>query len=58
MSEQQDWEIKQLRKILASILKKMGPVHITADELNKSDGEYRMVNEGYGKFEGTKFYIK
>jgi hypothetical protein len=51
------WEIKQLRRIISALLKKTGPVTITTESLGKADGEWRVVEDGYGKQQGHKYYV-
>jgi len=58
MSEQQDWEVKQLKQLIAAILKKTGPVTITNKALNKSKGEWRITEDGYGVMMGRRYYVK
>jgi len=58
MNEQQDWEVKQLKRVIASILKKVGPVTITSEALCKSDGVWRVVEDGYGIKTGHKYFVK
>lgn len=57
MSEISDWEIQQLKKLVASMLRKAGPITITSEALNKSDGEFRTENDGYGLQTGFKYYV-
>ena len=58
MSETTDWEMKQLKRLIAAILKKVGPVTITSEALNKSKGEWRVVEDGFGIMTGHKYFVK
>lgn len=55
---QQDWEIKQLKRLVSSILKKVGPITITSEELSKASSEWRIEEDGYGTKTGHKYYVK
>lgn len=58
MSEQQDWQVAQLNRLLAAILKKTGPVVLTNDDLRKSDGKFRAKERGYGIEAGFAYYAQ
>jgi len=58
MSETTDWETQQLKRLIAAILKKVGPVTITSEALCKSDGAWRVVEDGYGVMTGYCYYVK
>jgi hypothetical protein len=58
MSVMQDWEVKQLKRLISAILKKVGPVTITNYALNKASGEWRVDKDGYGTQMGFKYYVK
>ena len=47
-----------MKKLVAAILKKVGPVVVTNKELAAAKAEYKLVDEGFGTETGFKYYVK